>query len=162
MHPALVRTIMNRLPETRFWSLKRALLRSQGAAVGPGVKICSSAKFMGGAKLFVGAQTWIGQEFLLVGGRSEVFIGNNCDIGPRVMIATGSHEIVAGGARVAGAGYSLPISVGDGSWIGAGAILLGGASVGSGSIVAAGAVVRDEFPDGVLIAGIPAAIRKTL
>jgi carbonic anhydrase/acetyltransferase-like protein (isoleucine patch superfamily) len=54
-------------------------------------------------------------------------------------------------------------TVGAGSLIGMGAIVLNGARIGRGSIVGAGALVTEgkEFPDGMLIVGAPArAIRE--
>lgn len=48
--------------------------------------------------------------------------------------------------------------------IGSNAVILGGASVGEGSLVAAGSVVGEgaQIPDGVLAAGAPAAVKKTI
>ena len=62
---------------------------------------------------------------------------------------------------MAGEGYSLPISIGDGSWICTGATILGGTTIGERSIVAAGAVVKGVFPAGVLIGGVPARVLQT-
>lgn len=48
------------------------------------------------------------------------------------------------------------ITVGDDSYIGENALLLGGTAIGPGCIVAAGAVVRGRFPANSVIAGNPA------
>lgn len=55
-------------------------------------------------------------------------------------------------------------TVGDGSLIGIGAIILNGAKIGKNSLVAAGALVTEgkEFPDGVLIVGSPAVAKREL
>ncbi|RYY70023.1 MAG: sugar O-acetyltransferase, partial [Chitinophagaceae bacterium] len=50
----------------------------------------------------------------------------------------------------------------DDVWIGAGAIILQGVTVGKKSIVGAGAVVTKDVPPGVVVAGNPARIIKTL
>lgn len=52
------------------------------------------------------------------------------------------------------------IVIGNNCWIGAKATFLDGTKLGDGCIVAAGAVVKDNFPDNVIIAGIPAKIIK--
>lgn len=49
-----------------------------------------------------------------------------------------------------------PVEFGDDVFIGIGAKILPNTRIGSRSIVAAGAVVSGEFPDGSVIAGVPA------
>ncbi|MFN7183321.1 MAG: acyltransferase [Thermomonas haemolytica] len=150
------------LPATRLFRVKRGLLRLAGAQVAGKVRIVSSARFQLTGKLQIGNDTWIGHEVLVVGGNAPVAIGANCDIAPRVTIATGTHRIDPAGPRVAGAGDSLPVRIGDGCWICAGATILGGTRIGAHSIVAAGAVVRGEFPPRALIGGVPARVIRPI
>jgi carbonic anhydrase/acetyltransferase-like protein (isoleucine patch superfamily) len=51
-----------------------------------------------------------------------------------------------------------PVSIGAGSWLGAGVIVLPGARIGRNVVVAAGSVVRGEVPDRCVVAGAPAKI----
>lgn len=55
-------------------------------------------------------------------------------------------------------------TVGDGSLIGIGAVVLNGAKIGRNCLVGAGALVTEgkEFPDGVLIVGSPAVVKREL
>ncbi|WP_308290483.1 acyltransferase [Streptomyces marispadix] len=53
---------------------------------------------------------------------------------------------------------SAAVEIGRGSWLGAGAVILPGASLGRNVVVAAGAVVRGEVPDHAVVAGAPARI----
>jgi acetyltransferase-like isoleucine patch superfamily enzyme len=53
---------------------------------------------------------------------------------------------------------NVPVSIGAGSWLGTGAVILPGAKIGRNVVVAAGAVVRGDFPDHCVIAGAPARI----
>lgn len=53
---------------------------------------------------------------------------------------------------------SAPVEVGSGSWLGAGCVLLPGATLGRNVVVGAGAVVRGEVPDYAVVAGAPARI----
>ncbi|WP_280523208.1 DapH/DapD/GlmU-related protein [Arthrobacter woluwensis] len=55
-----------------------------------------------------------------------------------------------------------PITIDDGSWVGAGSILLPGVTIGKGSVVAAGSVVTKDVPPNVLVAGIPASVIRSL
>lgn len=54
------------------------------------------------------------------------------------------------------------IIIGRDVWIGARAIILPGVHVGDYSVIAAGAVVTKDVPSGVLVAGTPAEIKKSL
>lgn len=158
----LLAMFFSHLPATRFFGLKRGMLRLAGARVADKVRIASSARFWLGGPLQVGSDTWIGHDVLVVGGDAPVEIGARCDIAPRVTIATGTYRIDPDGPRVAGKGYSLPVKIGDGCWIGTGAIILGGTAIGEHSIVAAGAVVRGQFPARSLIGGVPARVIRPI
>ncbi len=59
-------------------------------------------------------------------------------------------------------GRQLPsnaaVSIGAGSWLGAGAVVLPGACIGRNVVVAAGSVVRGTVPDRCVVAGVPARV----
>ena len=50
------------------------------------------------------------------------------------------------------------VVIGDGCWIGHGAVVLAGAQLGRNVVVAAGSVVRGSFPDHAVIGGVPAKV----
>jgi maltose O-acetyltransferase len=146
----------------RFHAVRAGLLRCCGAAVGGNVSLNASVRVYGN-NLEIGADTWLSSESVIsttLEGR--VTIGSRCDIGPGVWMITGSHEL-GPMVRRAGKGTSRPIVIGDGCWIGARSILVGGATVGAGSVVGAGALVlAGDYPPNVLLAGVPAVIKKKL
>ncbi len=93
--------------------------------------------------------------------RQHSTIGRNVNFGPFVKLVTDGHEIGGPGKR-AGANHWKPIVIGDGSWLGAGVIVLGGVTIGPGTIVAAGAVVTKDLPANVLAGGVPARVIREL
>ena len=150
--------VMIFVPPTRCFALKRALLRFCGATIGNNARIASSARFYLTGPLEIGPSTWVGHEVMILGGAVAVTIGANVDIGPRVMIVTGSHRLWENPDRAAGSGFSKPIIIQDGSWVGAGAIILGGVTIGEASMVAAGALVRQDVAPHTAVAGVPAQL----
>lgn len=151
------------LPATRCFGLKRALLNALGFEIGAGCKITGGVKFYGRGRIAIGEDTWIGLGCMfIVAPDAEIVIGSRCDIAPRVIFHTGSHRI-GDGQRRAGEGYSSPITIANGSWIGTGSVVLGGSHVGSASILAAGAtLLAGDYPADTLLAGVPATVKRAL
>ena len=54
------------------------------------------------------------------------------------------------------------MTIGDGCWLGARAVVLPGVRIGAGSIVAAGALVTRDVPPNSLVAGVPAKLVRDL
>ena len=152
------------MPETRFFGLKAAMLCWCGAKVGTNVRISSSAKFFGGGELVIGNDVWIGTDNVIhpVCGVC-IKIGDCCDLGPGVMILTGSHKIDPDGSHVAGTGVSASVEIGDGCWLGARSLILPGVKLPRKTLVAAGAVVtKSPLEDQVLVAGVPAQAKRKI
>ena len=55
-----------------------------------------------------------------------------------------------------------PVTIGAGSWIGTGAVILPGARIGRNVVVAAGSVVRGDIPDHCVVAGVPGRVVRRL
>lgn len=157
----VVHLLMAVMPLTRCFAFKRVLLRWAGATIGMNVRIVSSARFYLTGSLSIGDDTWIGHEVLIVGGDANVAIGSRVDIAPRVSLVTGSHELFAAADRAAGKGYSLPITIEDGAWIGASSTLLSGVTVGRCGVVAAGALVNGYIKEYCIYGGVPARMLKS-
>ena len=102
----------------------------------------------------VGRRVFINQGSYL---RPLVTIGDDVSLGPFVRLITDTHEIGYKSRRT-GTPRKDPIKIGDGTWIGAGATVMGGVTIGKKVIVAVGAVVNRDVPDNVVVAGVPARI----
>lgn len=149
------------LPETRAFTAKRIIYTWLGCEIENGTKITSSAKIYTSGKLIIGENTWIGlNAFIVTSGQGTIKIGRYVSIGPQVFIGTGTHEINPYGPRIAGKGINKDITIGDGVWIGARAVILPGVTIGEMSIIGAGAVVTKDIESYSLAAGIPATVVK--
>lgn len=111
-----------------------------------------------------------------LGPDGSVAIGKDCVITSLIStngaVRLGDHVLTGVDSVIADVAYAVPgvapdprdegagedVVVGDLAWIGARAVVLGGARIGRAAIVGAGAVVRGEVPDGAIVAGNPARI----
>lgn len=97
--------------------------------------------------------------------RKGITIGDNTLIGGNVKILDNDFhpiEVEARNRDDKNMIRSKEVVIGKDCFIGCNAMILKGTRVGSGSVVGAGSVVSGEFPDGVIIAGNPAKIIKTI
>ncbi len=152
------------LPETRCFGMKAWLLSWAGAKVGQNVRIGSSATIVGDGELEIGDDVWIGANVLIVSvGPAKVMLGSHIDVGPGVMILTGSHKIDPIGEHIGGVGFSADVVVGDGCWLGARSTILSGVSLAEKTLVGAGSVViKDVVQECCLVTGVPAQTKKLL
>lgn len=96
------------------------MLRWAGAKIGENVRVYSRAHIIGTGALVIGDDVHIGGKcFISPIAPASITIGSHVDIGPEVMLITGSHEIDPAGEHIGGKGTTAPISIGSGSWLGA-------------------------------------------
>jgi len=90
----------------------------------------------------------------------DIFIGDDCMIGPNVSIATAVHP-VSPKLRKHKLQFNKPVHIGNNVWIGAAATILPGVTIGDNSIVGAGSVVtRDVEPDSIVVGSPAKLLRK--
>ncbi|NUP31274.1 MAG: acyltransferase [Streptomycetaceae bacterium] len=111
--------------------------------------------------LRIGGSCSIGRGSHIVAHQS-IDIGEHVFTGPYVYITDQNHvyddpDIPIGRQWP----RNSPVSIGAGSWLGAGAIILPGTRLGRQCVVAGGAVVRGEFPDHSVVAGVPARVIRS-
>lgn len=111
---------------------------------------------------------WVGRNCIIgensvIRGQGGVTIGDNVILAPHVQIMAVDHvfddptrPILEQGLRAFG------ITIEDGAWIGAGAIILDGVRVGRGAVVGAGAVVTRDVAPHTVVAGVPARLVRRI
>lgn len=150
------------LPPSRLFLFRRICLKFGQIDIGENASVCGRGWIYGRGPLRIGCNTWLSPGVIFYTHLdAPIVIGSNCDIGPAVEFITGGH-IVGASSRRAGVGTAEPIVINDGCWIGAGSRILGGVSIGPGAVVAAGSVVICDVPANVLVAGVPAVVKKSL
>jgi acetyltransferase-like isoleucine patch superfamily enzyme len=125
----------------------------------------SAARFADRPTLDLGDRTYVGHDCQFSIGR-RITIGRHCLIAARVSLFDSDGHSTDPASRLSGSPppgeSSEPIVLGDNVWVGTGATILKGVTIGEGSVVAACSVVTRDVPPGVLVAGNPARIVKSL
>jgi acetyltransferase-like isoleucine patch superfamily enzyme len=113
-----------------------------------------------GKGLKIGNNSAIG-DFTHLGAPGGIIIGDDVIMGSYISFHSENHNFNDTSKRIREQGTSSKgIVLGNNIWVGAKVTFLDGSKIGNNSVVAAGAVVNGEFPDGVVIGGIPAKILK--
>jgi carbonic anhydrase/acetyltransferase-like protein (isoleucine patch superfamily) len=126
--------------------------------------VAEGARIVGDVSLASGASVWYNA--VLRGDSAGIRIGAGSNVQDNVSVHVDAEHPVVLGDKVS-VGHNAVVhgcTIGDGSLIGMGAVVLSGAVIGAGCLVAGGAVVLGgtEVPDGSLVAGVPAKVRRTL
>lgn len=95
-------------------------------------------------KLIIGNSVFLNSNTIIT-CRSSISIGNNCIIGPNVMIFDHDHDISNG--YVEKNKYVCEnIEIGKNVWIGAGSIILKESKIGDNSVIGAQSTIKGEVP----------------
>ena len=120
---------------------------------------------------------WSGHRSTLISGWGRLRIGdrvfinvgtvvlsvNEIEIGDDVALANEVYVVDSNSHGLEGRPHvEAPVRIGDGTWVGARAMVLPGVTIGKRVMVAAGSVVTRDVPDDVLVAGNPARVVRPL
>jgi putative colanic acid biosynthesis acetyltransferase WcaF len=128
----------------KWWlpaDLRPAILRIFGARVGRDVFIRHRVRVLWPWKLSVGDNSWIGEDAWIL-NLEPVSIGHDVCVSQGVFLCTGSHDMSSPSFEY----DNGPITISDGVWLGAQAMVLRGVSVGEGAVVAARSKVSSDVP----------------
>lgn len=130
-------------------SLKAGWLRLFGARVGRGAVIKPHVRIKYPWHLELGDHCWVG-EGVWVDSLAAVRLGSNVCLSQGAMIETGSHD-----ARDPHFGLRVEaVTVSDGTWVCARALVLPGSHLGPGTVLTAGSVLRGRAEEGGPYGGI--------
>ena len=171
-----LRIVARRLADHLATALTRGNLGAMGsgATVQAGVVIRHPGRVHLGARSSLAAGVEIAAELP----------GSECRIGADVIVATGVRLDFSGGLLI-GDGTVIsedavvythehgldpksnpkpaPLHIGEGVWVGSRVVVIEGVGcIGAGAVVASGSVVTREVPPGVVVAGVPARVIKSI
>jgi len=96
-------------------------------------------------------------------GHLEIVIGDDVWTGHHVYITDQNHGYADLDLPISRQVMpERPVSIGSGSWLGHGTVVLPGATIGRHVVVGANSVVTGELPDNCVAAGVPARVIKHL
>jgi len=105
------------------------------------------------------------EDDVIINAFTHIFGAGRVHIGARTLISTGcSIASITHSEQLATRtwGIESPVTIGSDCWLGTGAIILPGVNIGDGSIIGAGAVVTKDIPPGCLAVGVPARVVRKL
>lgn len=175
----LRRAALSRLQRRRFGKLgrnsvverPRLLANPRFMHIGDGVVIRSNAR-LEAIRQYKGTTL---QPKLEIGDRT--FVEFDAHIACAQSVRIGADVLIAGGVFISDHNHSMPengghpldgkleiepVEIGDGSWLGERSFILPGVRLGKRCIVGAGAVVTRSFPDGSVVAGVPARLLRSI
>ncbi len=168
----IARTLLtkyNRLPYDHK-SEKREVLEGLFGSIGANVSVGSPFICDYGCNIYLGNNVSVNMNCTFV-DCNKITIGSNVLIASNVQIYTATHPVELDERLTPNWNpesgeyfcrtYALPVTIGDGCWIGGGVIILPGASIGNGSVIGAGSVVTKDIPENCVAVGNPCrVIRK--
>lgn len=134
-----------------FMGLKVYMLRLFGARIGKGLVIKNNVIIKSPWNLVVGNYCWLG-EGVWIDNLDKVYIGNNVCVSQGAMLLTGNHDYALYNMPYRNA----PISIEDGAWIGAQAVVCPGVTVKRNAILTVGSVSTKTMEQNGIYQGNPA------
>ncbi|MGA2185627.1 MAG: WcaF family extracellular polysaccharide biosynthesis acetyltransferase [Bryobacteraceae bacterium] len=136
-----------------FSFVRGFVLRVFGANIAPRVVLKPGIRVKYPWLLSVGANSWIGED-VWIDNLAPVRIGSNACVSQGAYLCTGNHNWADPAFRL----IVEPLALGDGSWVGARAMICPGANLGECSVASAGSVVTKCIPPFEIHAGNPARL----
>lgn len=150
---------LNTIPPQRA-AERQAALGELLAEIGEGTFIRSPFHCDYGDGIRIGARAFVNFNCTMLDG-APIAIGDECMIASGVQLITATHPIDPVARRAAWE-QALPVTIGAGVWLGAGAIVCPGVSIGENTVVGAGSVVTKDLPAGVVAYGNPARVAREI
>jgi maltose O-acetyltransferase len=140
--------------------LREGILNRLLKSAGAGAYFEPNVRCEFGYNISVGKNFYANFDCVILDG-AEVDIGDSVLFGPRVGLYTTNHALDAQ-ERAAGACWAKPIRIGHRVWVGGGVTINQGVSIGDETIIGSGSVVTRDIPAGVIAAGVPARVIRSI
>lgn len=99
-----------------------------------------------------------------ISAHNAIIFGKDVLTGPHIFVSDHNHEYCNPAIAVSKQGVRYDkggkVTIGDGTWIGTNAVIVGNVRIGRHCVVGANSVVTKDIPDYCVAAGIPAKIIK--
>jgi maltose O-acetyltransferase len=139
---------------------RRAILDRLLLHVGEGAHFEPTFRCEFGYDISVGDGFYANFDCVMLDG-GGITIGDGVLLGPRVSIFTTNHALDPAQRR-AGACIARLVVIGNDVWIGGDVTINPGVSIGDGAVIGSGSVLTKDVPAGVVVAGVPARLVKTI
>lgn len=113
-----------------------------------------------GYNIEIGDNFYVNHSCVILDGAPVTF-GDNVFIAPSCGFYTAGHPLDAE-RRNRGLEFAYPITVGSNVWIGGGVQVTPGVNIGEGAVIGAGSVVTRDIPPGVVAAGNPCRVLRSI
>lgn len=133
-------------------------------ALHPTAFVAAGARVVGGVTLHEGSSVWYNAVLRADSDAITIGVGSNLQDNVAVHVDAGHPVVIGENVSVGHNAVVHGCTIGDGSLIGMGSVVLSGAVIGDGCLIAGGAVVLEGavIPPGSLVAGVPGRVRREL
>lgn len=139
---------------------RAGLLRELFGTIGEETRVEAPFRCDYGYNVRIGARSFVNYGAIFLDA-ALIEIGDDVQIATNVQLLTSTHPLDATARRERWES-AKPITVGDGAWLGGGAIVLPGITVGADAVVGAGAVVTRDVTPRTVVVGNPARVIREL
>ncbi|MFZ0549039.1 MAG: acyltransferase [Candidatus Promineifilaceae bacterium] len=157
---------LHRLSNWQRWDVTKSIrgwhYRNLVVKAGDNLRVATNVKLANPNNISIGDNCYLGDGVQLYAWNEKITIGDHVLIAAGAKMITRKHGFADVEMPISEQGYTnAPVVIEDNVWIGFQAIILSGVTVGEGSIIGAGAVVTKDVEPYSVVGGVPAKlIRK--